>query len=217
MTPILFDLDGTLIDSLPNIHAAANAVLSANDQPPLEASVVAGFVGLGEGVFVDRLIAATELVLEERPRILSEFMRAYKVAAAETRCFAGVVPMLTDLKEKGLALGVVTNKPRAPLGPTLEAAGLVPFFDVVVAGDDLPVRKPNPEPIRHAMAELGATGCVFIGDTPIDAETAERAGVPFGMFTEGIRTVPTEAIPHDFAFSDFRALPTLLVARGVLV
>jgi len=216
MAPVLFDLDGTLIDSLPNILTAANSVLSLNNLPPLDAPLVAGFVGLGEEVFVDRLIAATDLSYKDRPRILREFMAAYKEAARATRCFPHVPQMLKELKARGLVLGVVTNKPRAPLVPTLEAAELEQYFDIVMAGDDLPLRKPDPAPLLHAMAELGARTCVYIGDTPIDAETARAAGVPFGLFTEGIRTQPLEEIPHDFAFDDFRELPSMLQALRLI-
>lgn len=214
MIAVIFDLDGTLIDSLPNVRDAANAVLHAFDQPPLDARTVAGFVGLGEQVFVDRLIAATDLEPSSRADILSKFIAEYKRVALETRPFPGVVEVLQAFQNRGVPMGVVTNKPRAPLVPTLEAADLSRYFASVVAGDDLPLRKPDPAPLRHAMAELGVDRCVYIGDTPIDAETAARAGMPFGLFTEGIRTVPLEDISCDFSFSRFGDLPNMLREGG---
>lgn len=210
MIAVLFDLDGTLIDSLPNVRDAANEVLRAYGEPSLPDKIVAGFVGLGEQVFIDRLIAATNLDSAVRADILDRFIVEYKRVAEETRCFPGVAEALIELKGWGVPMGVVTNKPRAPLIPTLQAASLSNFFESIVAGDDLPVRKPDPAPLRHVMNELGADRCVYIGDTPIDAETAERAGVPFGLFTEGIRTIPIEEITFSFSFDKFVDLPGVL-------
>ncbi|MEM6385739.1 MAG: phosphoglycolate phosphatase [Pseudomonadota bacterium] len=216
MIPVLFDLDGTLIDSLPNIGEAANVILQARNLPALPPSVVATFVGLGEEVFVDRLIAATDLPTTDRDTIMQQFISEYKRVAQDTRCFPGVSRALGALKARGAKMGIVTNKPRAPMQPTLEAAELTSFFDVVVAGDDLPTRKPDAAPLRHAMAELGAVNCVYIGDTPIDAETARASAVPFGLFTEGIRTVPIKDIHHDFAFDHFDNLIGTLEQNGAL-
>lgn len=210
MTPaILFDLDGTLIDSLPNVTDAANAVLSERGLPPLERKQTAGFVGLGEQVFMDRLIAATALDPLDRDAHMESFIGHYKVEALKTQLFPGAKDALNALKEKGFSLGLVTNKPRAPLLPTLETAGLSTVFDAVIAGDDLPKRKPYAEPIWHALKLIGAKTCVYVGDSPTDAETAQNAGVPFVLYTEGIRTVPVSAIPHDVVFDDFQELPEI--------
>lgn len=210
MTAVLFDLDGTLIDSLPTIRAAANAVLAEQGVAPLPADVVAGFVGRGEEVFVDRLIATTGLEVEKRPEILASFMGHYKEEARTTRTFDGVLETLSALKAKGIPLGLVTNKPRVPLDATLVAGGLSETFDVVVAGDDLDVRKPDPLPLRHAMTALSAATCVYVGDSETDAATAVNASVPFVLFTEGIRISAIEDIPYDHLFSDFSELPALL-------
>lgn len=210
MTAVLFDLDGTLIDSLPNVRDAANAVLEAWSLPPLPSQTVAGFVGLGEQVFVDRLIAATDLSSADRDQIMARFIGRYKEEAKKTVLFPGVEKALASLKSGGVRLGLVTNKPRAPLGPTLDAAGLADIFETVVAGDDLPVRKPDPAPIRHAMEAMGADTAVYIGDSETDAATAQNAGIPFVLFTEGIRLSPIEDLPHAEAFDDFAKLPALI-------
>ncbi len=208
-TAILFDLDGTLIDSLPTVTDAANSVLNEAGLAGIGPDLTAGFVGLGEQVFIDRLIAATPLDPEDRPDILARFIEHYKREALNTRLFPGVRDSLMTLKGNGFPLGLVTNKPRAPLLPTLEAAELIGVFDCVVAGDDLPTRKPDAAPLHHALAVMGHDTCVYVGDSPTDAETAANAGMPFLLFTEGIRTVPVSAIPHDIAFSDFGDLPEI--------
>ncbi len=210
MHPVIFDLDGTLIDSLPNVTDAANAVLDKRHLPPLSPDVVAGFVGLGEQVFIDRLIATSDLDPAERDWVMETFIRHYKTEAAKTRTFHGVEKALETLKSDGVPLGLVTNKPRGPLGPTLEAARLTRFFDVVVAGDDLDRRKPDPFPLLHAMQCLKAKSCVYVRDSETDAATAGNAGVPFVLFTEGIRKAALADIPHDIAFSDFGMLPGII-------
>ncbi len=207
---VLFDLDGTLIDSLPNLTDAINAVLDKRGLPPLEPSTVAGFVGRGEQVLVDRLIAATDLDAGERPWVLDTFMAHYKEEAVHTRCFHGVEKALAALKEAGHSLGLVTNKPRGPLDATLSAAGLSESFDVVVAGDDLERRKPDPLPLHHAMEVLSASRCIYVGDSEVDGSTAEAAGVDFVLYTEGMRGVDVHGIPHRVAFSDFGMLPAIV-------
>ena len=207
---VLFDLDGTLIDSLPNITDAANAVLDKRSLPPLEQASVAGFVGLGEQVFVDRLIAATDLDSGERDWVMQEFIRHYKIEAAHTKCFHGAAAALSSLRSDGFRLGLVTNKPRGPLGQTLAAAALEGAFDLVIAGDDLPKRKPDPLPLLHAMNRLGTDRCIYVGDSEIDAATAQAAEIPFVLFTEGIRQAEVHDIPHVVAFNDFGMLPTLV-------
>ncbi|MEM7753742.1 MAG: HAD-IA family hydrolase, partial [Pseudomonadota bacterium] len=165
MRAVLFDLDGTLIDSLPNIRDAANAVLAERGLPALTSETIAGFVGLGEQVFIDRLIGATDLEGAERAWVMERFIGHYRIEAGKTVVFHGVVEALTALHQSGTPVGLVTNKPRAPLGPTLASAGIEAFFDVVVAGDDLPKRKPDPMQLTHAMAQLGVADCVYVGDS----------------------------------------------------
>ncbi|NNL72961.1 MAG: phosphoglycolate phosphatase [Silicimonas sp.] len=206
MTPVVFDLDGTLIDSLPDVTEAANALLSDEGLEPLPPSSVAGFVGLGERVFLDRLIATTGLDRAEYDRLMERFIGHYKTATRNTRLFPGVREALDDLRSDGVPLALCTNKPSAPLEPTLEAGGLIGVFDVVVAGDTLPSRKPDPGPLRYIMDKLSAGRCIYVGDSEVDAETAVNASVPFVLFTEGIRQLPVSEIPHTVAFSDFRTL-----------
>lgn len=210
MKAVLFDLDGTLIDSLPNIHAAANAVLGEFGLPPLEARIVASFVGMGEKVFVDRLIAATALEEADRPSVLESFMGHYKTEAKKTVTFPGVHQALSQLRNTGVPLGLVTNKPRAPLGPTLDAADLSAFFQVEIAGDDLPKRKPDPLPLFHALEQLNVDGGVYVGDSEIDAATAKAAAMPFVLFTEGIRQASIAELAPDAMFDDFAALPGVI-------
>ena len=209
MIPIIFDLDGTLIDSLPDITGAANALLSEKGLPPLEASEVAGFVGRGERVLLDRLIAATALDAADYDALMERFIAIYKGATGRTRVFPGAREALEHFRSAGVPVGLCTNKPSGPLGSVLEALDLSRLFDVIVAGDTLAARKPDAAPLLHAVSSLGAERCIYVGDSEIDAETAQAAGMPFAFFTEGIRTVAIADIPHDAAFSDFADLPSI--------
>ncbi|MGI9388854.1 MAG: phosphoglycolate phosphatase, partial [Boseongicola sp.] len=210
MLPVVFDLDGTLIDSLPNVTDAVNGLLAEAGLPSLSQEMVVSFVGRGERVLLDRLIAATDLNAANYDGLLERFIEHYKCAAEETRVFPGVMPTLESLRNDGFQLALCTNKPRAPLIPTLEAAGLNGAFDVVIAGDDLEKRKPDPTPLLHIVSVFRAQSCVYVGDSDVDAETARRADVPFLFFTEGIRTMPIADIRHDAAFSEFSELPELV-------
>jgi phosphoglycolate phosphatase len=203
--PIVFDLDGTLVDSLPGIAAAANALLADEGLPPLPQAHIGGFVGNGERVFLQRLIASAGLPDDAFDRLRPGFMAHYVAFSRDTPLYPHVAEMLEGFRMAGVPLGLCSNKPAAPLAEVLRAPGLRGMFAAVVAGDTLPQRKPDPAPLLHVFADLGGRG-LYVGDSPVDAETAQRAGVPFALFTEGIRDVPVETIPHDRAFADMREM-----------
>ncbi len=205
---VVFDLNGTLIDSLPTITQTANSLLSENGLPDLSSQVVGSFVGLGEQVFLDRLIAATALEAGNRPALMERFIAIYKEVSQDTHLFAGVREALDQFAADGVPMGLCTNKPGGPTEVVLQTTDLARYFDVVAAGDTLPVRKPDPAPLHHAFEAIGAG--VYVGDSETDAKTAEAASVPFVLFTEGIRVSPLSDIPHDAAFDRFDLLPAVI-------
>jgi phosphoglycolate phosphatase len=209
---IVFDLDGTLIDSSPDICAIAADLLWAEGLAPLTLDETRGFVGAGAAVFVARMRAARGLPDATQDRLLAAFLARYEDAVTLTRPYPGVAEALPRLGAAGDRLGICTNKPERPARAVLRHLGLAPHFPVLVGGDSLPLRKPDPAPLVAALAGLGDGPCLFVGDSGIDAETARRAGVPFALFTEGYRADPVAALPHAAAFADFTALPGIVAA-----
>ncbi len=214
MARIVFDLDGTLVDSAPDIRAVANALLAAEGLAPISLPETRAFVGRGLPTFVARMRAARGIAETEQARLLAGFLDRYGAAVTLTRPYPGVAPALDALLAQGHALGICTNKPLVPARALLAHLGLDSRFAVVIGGDSQPAHKPDPAPLHAAFAALGQGPRLYVGDSETDAETAERAGVPFLLFTEGYRHTPAGELPHLAAFAGFAALPDLV--RGAL-
>ncbi|MFC3061417.1 phosphoglycolate phosphatase [Paenirhodobacter populi] len=209
---LIFDLDGTLLDSAPDIHAVSNAVLEQYGYAPLSFDQVRSFIGHGVPHLVDCLIKASGADPKDglAERMIPDFNRIYEEAVTLTVPFPGVHAALETLRAAGHPLAICTNKPMGPARSTLGNFGLTPLFDTVIGGDSLPTRKPDPAPLRQALADLGGGPALYIGDSEVDAETAQRAALPFVLFTEGYRKTPVETLPHARAFSDFAVLPGIV-------
>lgn len=216
--PLVFDLDGTLIDSAPDIHAAANAVLRDHGIPPLTLDRTRSFIGGGVEVLWQKIIADRGLDPAARPQLVAAFMVRYHDATALTQLYPNVLETLGLLADRGHPLGICTNKPLGPTRAVLNHMGLSRLFACVIGGDSLPQKKPAPEPLWAAIAGLGddphAPRALFIGDSEFDAACAAAAGVPMLLFTRGYRLTPVERLVHAATFDDFGALPALIDTRG---
>ena len=213
---VVFDLDGTLIDSAPDIHAAANVMLREIGREALDLPRIVSFIGNGVPKLVERCLDATGGRDEAGFRAaLAIFRRAYDADAATlTRPYPGVPEMLEALGGAGFSMGICTNKPEAPARAILEALGLARWFGAVIGGDTLPVTKPDPAPLREAVVRLGGGRAVYVGDSETDEATAKAAGLPFLFFTGGYRKKPAEAFEADFVFETFEALAAHLAAKA---
>lgn len=207
MRAIVFDLDGTLVDSAPDIQAAVNRMLEDERLDPLTLPVVTSFIGNGLPKLVERVMEARNIDRAEFGRIHESVSAYYSAASSDlTVPYPHVEAVLKDLKTLGFCLGVCTNKPFEPARDVLAGVGLADYFDVVIGGDSLEVKKPDPAPLQAAFSALSCDGGFYVGDSEIDGETAQNAGIAFALFTEGYRKAEISAIPHAYAFSDFRQL-----------
>ena len=204
---IVFDLDGTLVDSAPDIQVAANKMLAGEGLEPLDLATITSFIGNGLPKLVERVLRARGISQSQYPRLYDEVRDFYNAAPAdESRPFPGVVPLLEKPKADGHRLGVCTNKPEEPARLMLNLLGLEDFFDVVVGGDALPEKKPHPAPLHHAFEALGAGDRLYVGDSEIDAEVALAAEVRFAIYSQGYRKQAIEGLPHDHRFDHFDEL-----------
>ncbi|GAB4394343.1 MAG: phosphoglycolate phosphatase [Kiloniellaceae bacterium] len=214
---IVFDLDGTLVDSVHDIHAAVVAFLTERGQAPLDLATVTSFVGNGVPVLLERVLRAVGEAAgpENVAAALPRFNEIYGAApAALSKLFPGVAAALTELGAAGHALGICTNKPEGPARQMVAELGIGSHFSALTGGDTLAQRKPDPAPLHHtaALLRVDPGAVVYVGDSEVDAATAAAAGVPFVLFTEGYRKTPVAEIAHDVALSDFAELPRIVTA-----
>ena len=206
---VLFDLDGTLVDSAPDIHAGVSALLADEGLPPLPFDTVRGFIGGGVPVLITRVIHATGLPPEAHAALCARFIARYEEdPAGLTRPYDGVEAALDALAD--LPLGLCTNKPEGPTRALLAQLGWTGRFAAIVGGDTLPMRKPDPAPLVEAQRRIGGGAVLFVGDSEVDAETAQAAGVPLLLFTRGYRSTPVAALPHAAAFDHWREMPAMV-------
>ncbi len=201
---VVFDLDGTLVDSAPGIRAATDAVLAAAGRRPLRDGEVEGFIGEGVARLLERAFAATGGVPARPP------VAAWKSAYAETsltgtRQFDGVRDVLDTLRRDGVPMALCTNKPQRPTEYLLDALAL-DHFSVVHGGDALPWCKPDARHLTTTLRDLGVDTGVFVGDSPTDAFTAEAAIVPFVLVSWGYSRVPRENLPASERVADVAVL-----------
>ena len=207
---VLFDLDGTLIDSAPDLAAAVNTVLATHGAPALSLAEVTRFIGDGTRMLVARALAARGLPEADIDAAHAAFRAAYDARGhALTRPYPGVRRMLARLAAQA-PLAVVTNKPAAPARDVLAHLGLAGHFAAVIGGDSTPALKPDAAPLRAALAALGTSCGVMVGDSEADAGAAAAAGLPFALYTRGYARRSVAEIPHAAAFDDHAALPDLL-------
>lgn len=174
---VLFDLDGTLADTAPDLAAALNHVLKTHNCEPLPFETIRPFVSHG-GMALITLGFGKEH--PEFDTLYRELLQYYQNNIAnETVLFPGMDELLLELEEKNINWGVVTNKPSWLTEPLLDALNLTSRSVAIVSGDTLEQRKPHPAPILHACKQAGseADECIYIGDAERDIEAGNRAGM----------------------------------------
>lgn len=218
---IAFDLDGTLVDTAPDLVGALNTILAQEALPPLPFDEVRLMVGRGARALLERGFAAAgaPLGLDRAPTLVERFIAVYLDRIAdESAPFPGVVEVLTELKADGARLVVCTNKLTNLSVALLDAVGLTPHFDAVIGADLAPAPKPDG---RHVAAAIAAVGgdlarAVMVGDSINDALGARNAGVPGLLVSFGYTEDPVETLGADLVIHSFldvpRACKTLLAS-----
>ena len=180
---LIFDLDGTLVDTAPDLMAATNYIMALEGRPAVSEAQIRHFVGHGAMDLIKRGLAATGTVPDDvQLKILHrQFLDYYgDNIATHSLLFDGLVPLLDKAAERGLKMGVCTNKVEGLSYKLLDEIGIAKYFTAVVGGDTLPIMKPDPEPYFEVARRLGvdASRSMMFGDSETDIRTAQNAGVP---------------------------------------
>ncbi len=201
---VIFDLDGTLIDSAPDLHAAANKMLESMGLKALGKAQIISFIGNGVPKLVERCLAVYGR--KSDPQAVATYLGFYDADPFTlTRPYPGVENCLKALKSAGCKLAVCTNKPEAPARVILDGLGMTPYFDFIAGGDTYPAMKPDPAPLFGCAEALGGES-LYVGDSETDEKTATNANMPFALFEGGYRKTPVSEMRHDLAFTDFADL-----------
>ena len=216
-TSIVWDLDGTLVDSAPDLASALNTVLDKRGFFTHSIDTVRTMIGNGVPKLVERGFNAVGVRPDpaQLDELVAMFTHEYKVCAIDnTRPFPGVVEALQEIHSMNIPMGVCTNKPEAFTRQILEGLGLSGFFSSVIGGDSTRARKPDPEPVLACLRGLvsePASG-LMIGDSVHDVHAAHAAGVTIGVVPWGYRTAPVEDLGADFVIRDLAILPRMIRA-----
>ena len=180
---VLFDLDGTLADTAPDITRAVNMALAEAGLPPLSPAKVRERVSAGARAIVRAAFVQPPPDAEIAPIVERLFAHYAKRPAAETRPFPGIPELIEAIARGGARWAVVTNKPVRLAEPIVAALGLAPRALFVIGGDSLRERKPHPLPLLEACARVGTApaDALYVGDAEIDVRAARAAGMPVAV------------------------------------
>ncbi len=204
---LIFDLDGTLVDTAPDLHAATNHVLATLKRRPITLEEVRAFVGHGAKALIARGCEATGEPVEGRAieTLYQEFIIYYSHnIAANSRPYPGLIALLNQARDQGLAMAVCTNKLESLSTRLLDALDMSKYFGAIVGPDTIGVAKPDPRPYFEAAKRIGhdPARSIMLGDSETDIRTGQNAGVPviavtFGYTARHVREFnPTHMIDH---------------------
>jgi phosphoglycolate phosphatase len=215
---LIFDLDGTLIDSAPDLRAALNVILRERGRPALSLPQVKGMIGDGAAALVARALAASGAEPADAAA-LPRFLELYEANATRlTRTYPGVPETLAALRRRGYRTAICTNKPQRATIAVLQELDLAALFDAVAGGDRFAARKPDPSPLQALIAELGGQSgrTAMIGDSENDAAAARGAGVRLVLMRYGYARVDPKTLAADALVGRFHELPGALERLGLV-
>jgi phosphoglycolate phosphatase len=215
---VIFDLDGTLVDSVPDLCASLNEVLREYGRAPLAPEEVRPLVGDGVAPLVRRGFALRGGSAAEAEAALPHYIRVYEAnATRHSRAYPGVRDTLAALRRRGYASAVCTNKLQGATLAVLHGLGLADLFDGVAGGDRFAVRKPDPGHLTGLIGELGGevARAALVGDSEIDAAAAHAAGMPVLLMRYGYARVDPDTLGAAAVLDDFAAIPAALARLGL--
>jgi len=216
---LLFDLDGTLVDSAPDLALAINDMLGQLGRETFSEQTIRNWVGNGAQVLVQRALAGNaDSSINVEPQMLESalalFLASYRAnVCVTTVLYPGVLETLKLLKSQGYRLAVITNKPECFIAPILEGLAINHYFELIIGGDTLAKRKPDPLQLQHACRQLKVSHeqCVMVGDSKNDILAAQAANMQSVGLTYGYNYGEDIAIYQpDLVLQDFAQLSTAL-------
>ena len=213
MPALIFDLDGTLVDTAPDLLSATNAVLRSEGRRPVDPATLRHMVGFGARALIEQAMAATGAPVDPSrlPALIDIFLTHYRAHIAdESVAFPGVVETLQKLTDAGRRLGVLTNKPQAMADLLLQALRLARFFPVIYGAGRMNYVKPDARIFHDVVRELGGEPGVMIGDSITDVQTARAAGAKVILVSYGYTPEPADRLGADAVAENFAAIPALV-------
>ena len=186
---VIFDLDGTLVDSVPDLTLAMNHALNEQSLQLVTTEQVRLWVGNGSRKLVERSLHAQDIHDKAQlDRLHKTFLVSYKrFLCSESVLYPGVADLLQQLSDRGIPMGLVTNKPIEFVPELLEALNIKHYFELLIGGNSLPEKKPSPAPLIHISKELGINteACLMVGDSSSDVKSAQGAKMPCVLLKQG--------------------------------
>lgn len=209
---VIFDLDGTLINTAPDVRLALNHMLASYGQPELTTPDIYALLGGGARKMIETAFLKSNVTLQadEIDKAIRCYLEFYKSnPVVETTIYPGVLDVLTSLKNAGIALGICTNKPSVMTKIVLKKLAMDHFFAAVLAGDEVAKPKPDGAHIHDVLKKIGIVDCqaVMVGDSEVDKASAEQAGIPFIGVRYGY---DLGQLSHSHMIDHFGELPAIL-------
>jgi len=217
---VVWDLDGTLVDSATDIARSLNRLFADIGLPSLAEDSVRGLIGEGVATLIERALDAVGNRRGDLPsgeELVARFLSFYtEDAGRSTRLYPGARKALQQLGNSGIRHAICTNKPERITRKILSDLGVGRHFEIVIGGDTLARRKPDPLPLKAALAGLDVLSgeALMIGDSAIDVATARAAGVMIGVVSFGYARAPIATLDADFLVNDLATLPATVAALG---
>lgn len=211
---IAFDLDGTLVDTAPDLLRALNETTALDGLEPTPLAAVRAMVGRGAKALIQRAFdraGRAELTPDALEARLEHFLNTYRAGiAVHSAPFQGVEDALDALAAAGAELSVCTNKPGWLAAPLLAAVGLKQRFVRIIGPEDAPAKKPDPRHLETALGGPADRRCILVGDSEPDVQAAKAAGAWSVIFEDGYSEKPVGALGADRLFRSYDALPGAL-------